>query len=325
MRGPRAAFDAVRAGWAMRWREHPPMLEWARYRLFDRRMPVAYRAWARDDIDGFWYPLRRVCPGLLVFLLVVELPSWATDYSSGRLGWLACYAAVSAVVYLVAMPQKERGAAQVKHVALGPGEPLFAGALVAQDVPCTRLPARSTLPWAVRLMALAAAASLAAALAAPRGAVGAVACLLVALGVGLVGAVVTRARLGRLLADRADQPHRLLRAVGVTDRSMVVVCAAGIAVLAWAEVTGRVVLGPSVVLGACAMVVLPGALVALAATRAPSNADLTGADLWWVAARGRLPRVDRPVRAARPLDGPVPAGARVPPETRFATARPTLP
>jgi len=309
----------------MRWREHPPPLAWLRYRLFDRRIPVAYRAWARDDIDGFWYPLRRLGPGLFVFFLVVEMPSWSADYSSGRLGWLACYVAVSAVVYEVAMPQKERGAAEVKHVALGPGEPLFEGALVAQDVPCTRLPARSTLPWAVRFMAVAAAASLAAALAAPRGAVGAAVCLVVAFGVGLVGAAVTRARLGRLLAARVDQPHRLLRAVDVTDRSTGVVCAAGIAMLALFEITGRLVLGPSVVLGAAAIILLPGALVALAATKAPQNADLTGADVWWIAARGRLPRVDRPVRAVRSLDGPVPAGARVPPETPFATPRPALP
>jgi hypothetical protein len=34
--GARAAFDLVRAGWATRWREHPPAHSWLLYRLFGR-------------------------------------------------------------------------------------------------------------------------------------------------------------------------------------------------------------------------------------------------------------------------------------------------
>jgi hypothetical protein len=56
---PRSAFDLVRGGWATRWREHPLPHTWLLYRTFDRRIPVAYRSWALDDIDGFWYPMRR--------------------------------------------------------------------------------------------------------------------------------------------------------------------------------------------------------------------------------------------------------------------------
>jgi hypothetical protein len=55
----RAAFDLLRGGLATRWREHPPAHTWLLYRLFDRRIPAAYRSWALDDIDGFWYPMRR--------------------------------------------------------------------------------------------------------------------------------------------------------------------------------------------------------------------------------------------------------------------------
>ena len=53
-----AAFDLVRGGWATRIREHPPLRTWLAYRMLDRRIPVAYRSWALDDIDGFLYPLR---------------------------------------------------------------------------------------------------------------------------------------------------------------------------------------------------------------------------------------------------------------------------
>jgi hypothetical protein len=49
----RSAFDLVRGGWATRWREHPLPHTWLLYRTFDRRIPMAYRSWALDDIDGF--------------------------------------------------------------------------------------------------------------------------------------------------------------------------------------------------------------------------------------------------------------------------------
>ena len=55
----RAAIDLLRGGWATRWREHPPLHNWLLYRMFDKRIPVAYRAWALDDINGYWFPLRR--------------------------------------------------------------------------------------------------------------------------------------------------------------------------------------------------------------------------------------------------------------------------
>jgi hypothetical protein len=59
---PRSALDLVGGGWATRWREHLLPRSWLLYRLFERRLPLAYRSWALDDIDGFWYPLRRNLP-----------------------------------------------------------------------------------------------------------------------------------------------------------------------------------------------------------------------------------------------------------------------
>ena len=62
------AFDLVRGGWATRWREHPLTHTWLLYRVFDRRIPVAYRSWALDDVDGFWYPMRRFLGGYMADL-----------------------------------------------------------------------------------------------------------------------------------------------------------------------------------------------------------------------------------------------------------------
>jgi hypothetical protein len=59
--------------------------------------------------------------------------------------------------------------------------------------------------------------------------------------------------------------------------------------LAWLQVRGRLVLGLSVTLGALALVLLPGALVALVVTRRIDAPDLAGIDVWRIATRGRLP------------------------------------
>ena len=47
----------VLAGWATRWREHPPPLLWGRHRVLRSRLPRPYRAWTRDDVEGLWFPL----------------------------------------------------------------------------------------------------------------------------------------------------------------------------------------------------------------------------------------------------------------------------
>jgi len=54
----RSALGLVLAGWATRWREHPPPQLWWRYRVLRRRLPRPYRQWMRDDVEGFWFPLR---------------------------------------------------------------------------------------------------------------------------------------------------------------------------------------------------------------------------------------------------------------------------
>lgn len=56
--GAREAWGLVRAGLALRWREHPPFGRWLLYRAFDVRLPARYWWWVADDIHGPLYPWR---------------------------------------------------------------------------------------------------------------------------------------------------------------------------------------------------------------------------------------------------------------------------
>jgi hypothetical protein len=141
----------------------------------------------------------------------------------------------------------------------------------------------------------------------------AVSILLVALGVGALGAVAVRRRLGRLLGERLDQPYRVLRPVTASGKASVLFSAMVMVGLIWLEVSGRIVLGPSVVPGTVALLLLPGALVALLVTRRADAHDLAARDVWWIATRGRVPRVDQPVRGLRAQPGPVPGSVQVQP------------
>ena len=327
---PRAVFDLVRGGWATRSREHPPMYIWLLYRVFDRRIPVAYRSWALDDIDGFWYPMRRFLAGAWpVFAIPVFMsPAWGFGQMQVR---SFAIAAIMVVSSMFITPQWYRSQARLRHVEPRFGEPLVEGTLVAWGVPRQRVTARSGLTWAGRVLGTTGAASVVAALLAPKvllitrmpdhpvsaefavapvGArrVVAVAILLMALGVGVLGAALARWRLDRLLGDRLDQPHRLLRPVTVSGKSGVLFSAMMMVGLTWLEVSGRIVLGLSVVLGTVAFLLLPGAIVALVVTRRADADELAGHDVWWITTRGQVPRIDQPARGLRPLPGPPPEG-----------------
>ncbi len=68
--GPREAWGLVRAGWGLRWREHPPLGRWLLYRLFDARLPARYWWWVADDIHGVLYPWRVTMTSLGTALAV---------------------------------------------------------------------------------------------------------------------------------------------------------------------------------------------------------------------------------------------------------------
>jgi hypothetical protein len=331
--GVNAALDLVRGGWATRWREHPPLHTWLLYRLFDRRIPAAYRSWALDDIDGFWYPIRRNGFFLVFFFALLSADQVVDPMSSVPPAWhYLVWVLVMAVSSLVLWPEVGRRPARLKHVSPHYGEPRVEGALVGWDVPRQRVTARSVMAWAVPLLGIAVATSVITACLAPRvllakdvtltpwdpamaggfelvvAPVGgrrvvAVVALVVALGLGVLGAMLARRRLDRLLGERPSQPWRVLRPIRPNGKARVLLGMLATVTLAWLEVSGRLVLGPSVLLGWVALLLLPGAVVALMVTRRNDDADIAGADVWWIATRGRLPAVDRPAWGLRPLPG----------------------
>jgi len=330
----RAAFDLVRGGWATRWREHPSLHTWLLYRMFDRRIPVAHRPWALDDIDGFWYPMRRFLGGVWPVFVIILISG------SGSIPAFVMLALMVASSMFVS-PESFRRQSGIRHVAPRFGEVPVEGTLVGSDVPQQRVTARSGLTWAALFLGTTGAASVVAALFSPKvllttfsantpemgpgfgwesvvaptggSRVVAVAILLVALGVGVLGAMAVHRRCGRLLGERPDQPHRVLHPVTASGRAGVLFWALLIVALVWLEVSGQIVLGLSVLLGTVALLLLPGALVALLVVRRAQAHDLAGRDVWRIATRGRVPGVDRPARGLRPQPGPLPQGASVRP------------
>jgi hypothetical protein len=157
------------------------------------------------------------------------------------------------------------------------------------------------------------------------GRVVAVVVLTAALGAGLFCGLVARRHLCELLGQRFDQPRRVLGSVSPGGRFGVLLWAALIVALAWAEVTGHLVLSFTLPLGAGALVLLPGAVVALGVSRRADVPDLAGLDVWWIAARGRVAPVDRPASEVRPLAGQYPEGVVVQPRRFGDPSYPALP
>jgi hypothetical protein len=349
---PRSAIDLVRGGWATRWREHPLPHTWLLYRMLDRRIPVAYRSWGLDDIDGFWYPMRRFLGVTwpIYAMVLITSPSWGFGEIPVRSFVMAAIMVVSSMFI---RPEGIRNEARLKHVAPRFGEVPVEGALVAGEVPRQRVTARSGLTWAMLLLGSTGAASVVAALLAPKvlltnfklntadmgpgfgwdsvvapiggHRVVAVATLLVALGVGGLGAAAAQRRLGHLLGERPDQPYRVLRPVTSSGKAGVLFSAMGIAAIVWLEVSGQIVLGLSVVLGTVALLLLPGSYVGLLVTRRADAHDLAGRDVWWIATRGRVLRIDRPAFGLRPQPGPVPETVLVQPQGPTDPLRPAKP
>ena len=321
-----AVFDLVRGGWATRWREHPSLRTWLLYRMFERRIPAAHRSWALDDIDGFWYPMRRYLANLWwfpIFLVAVrpkDSPLWTVSF--------LVVIAFAAVLSMFLWPESIRSRARFKHVAPEQGERPAPGALVGWEVPGERATARSALNWAALFLGATGVASVVAAVFAPKvllaipitgGAefvvapmggrwVVAVAILTSALFLWGLGGYVARRRLNRLLAARPTQPYRVVWPLSAMDRARVIFWALIIGALTWLEVSGLIVLGLSLALGTVALLLLPGVLLARIVTRG-EGPDLAGSDVWWIATRGRVPAVDRPVYALRPLPDHVTEGA----------------
>ena len=327
----RTAVNLVRSGWATRWREHPPLGPWLLYRMFDRRIPREYRGWAHDEIDGFWRPLRGFLTGVSFLPIIMMIPGLRDSA-----GFVLFVLAVSSVGDLLFWPNHRRRPARLKHLALRPGEPLVPGAFVNREVPRQRVDARSGSFWTAWFLTVVAVAGVVAAVVGTKAVYAipdpatranweivvapigwhrgfAVGVLVVAALAGALGAVVGDGNL-RLLVPRdlPQQPHRMLRPVSTQGKAGLAAWSALVIGLAWLEASGRLAVGTAVVLGAVALVLLPGAVVAARRTREAAPA-FAGHDLWRVMAGGRPPLVDYPAQGVAQLDGPVPEGAVVPP------------
>lgn len=328
----RAAFDLLRAGLATRWREHPPLHTWLHYRVLDRRIPLRYRSWARDDIDGFFYPTRRMLLGILTIWLVTSVmnvvdpspyPGASPAFPGPHPVLFFTICALMLIIPLFMWPEGWwRNSARLRQLGARPGEPYVSGTLVGANVLRERATARSMLTWSVLLLGIAGPASIIAALLAsrvllvshmPDHAISAqfdvvaagghrlaiVGMLMVALGFGVLGATGIRRRLRRLVGELPEQPYRLLQPVRRTSKASVLFWALIVVALAWLEISGRLALALSVAPGVVALFLLPGTLVALAVARRTDAPDLAGVDLWWIATRGRLPAVDLPIHQLR--------------------------
>lgn len=213
--------------------------------------------------------------------------------------------------------------ARLKHVMPLAGEPLVEGTLLAWDVPVERASARSALHWAVLFSGAVVALSVAVSVKMRWSA--AVPILLVALVLGVLAATMARRRLIRLLGECPAQPHRVLRPVSAAGRVRVLVWFMVTAYVAWLDLTVPYSLGLSVLMGAAALILLPGSVAALLFAGHAQGADLAGHDVWLIAVRGRLPALDQPVPAMRPQRGPVPEGAVVQPRRPADPPYPALP
>lgn len=146
----RSGLGLVRAGWATRWREHPPLLGWLGYVLFERRLGPRYRDWVADDIAGAAYPVRRLMLGASIPLLFGLVPVLGGAHLSPDF-----FLYVVPMLLLVSglRGRSTRDHAIAVHLALQPGDVVTPTARIHALVPRTRVDARSALTVGVRLTA----------------------------------------------------------------------------------------------------------------------------------------------------------------------------
>jgi hypothetical protein len=109
----RTAAGLVRAGWATRWRQRPPVRSFLAYRLADRRPAPRYDGWLRDDIEGSLYPWRAA----LGLLLVIGPPFMAMSLA---LGWSTMLSAAAlGLTYLTTVVDNARGRGGTAEILFG--------------------------------------------------------------------------------------------------------------------------------------------------------------------------------------------------------------
>lgn len=117
----REAVGIVRAGWALRWREHPPLKNWLAYRFIGIRLPARYRFWAMDDVLGPLYTLRANWFALPI--LVGSAPNFVQSLSVSDpiyLDWIAWSLPFLLVFILLFLQRVTRRSAWRHHFGSGP-------------------------------------------------------------------------------------------------------------------------------------------------------------------------------------------------------------
>ena len=316
-----AAWGLLRGGWATRWREHPALVVYVRYRLFGRRIPEQHREWSRDDIDGRWFPVRYVVTGSWVLWTVILLNRLSLGVGLGSI--------LGGVALGFMFPLRTRLSQQRKHLALRADDRIVPGALVEGLVPRRRLAASGTLAAAALVLAVAAAAGLVVAWGRP----GMLQALAIAAGVGLVPVPLVRHRLGRLISHRRQQPDRAL--IERSPRAWAAMAAGSVVVIAGVVMFGsamgliglsrmlRDLAGPVNVLGMLGALALPGVAAAtrVVRKRRVDAAALSVSDVRIIALLGRLPAVDEARRGLVPLDAIIAAGGLLAVEAREGETR----
>lgn len=307
-----SALGLVRAGWATRSRNRPPLRHALPYLLVDRRVPARYRAWVRDDIEGEGSPLRVLLSAAAVLatvLVVIPLASGGRPHGPSG-GTMAALLGMS-IGILARGPRVIRQRAR-KHLVPEVGEEVTAETLLFGWVLRDRLMARRTTGVLTLGLAVATVAVVTACLVAPTtlgaescgtGCVGTVtadrdgapvglaAVLVVALVAGLLAALVARTRLRRLVPLRHPQHSRRLVAPTPRHRMIVLVATAHAVGIAWLEGSGRADLFFTVGVALAALVALPGMLVAWRAAETGPD-DLALVDVLTIAAKGGIPPAD---------------------------------
>lgn len=71
----RDGLSVLRAGWALRLREHPPLLPWLRYRIVESDLPEQYRVWMIDDLLGRLHAARWYAGYMVILALIFSVVS----------------------------------------------------------------------------------------------------------------------------------------------------------------------------------------------------------------------------------------------------------
>jgi hypothetical protein len=298
----RSGLGLVRAGWATRWREHPPPVPYLRYLLLDRPLDPRYRDWVLDDVEGPWFAARRALGVTSLLMLVVVAAPMAVG-AEPSLDFARTFIPIMLLqVALWARRWQER--AVTRQLVVQPGDVVTASSRLPGLVARPRLAAR---PW------LSAALTVAVVLLAVNAVLLASDPVVPALVVGAAGVA------GLLLAGPAarrlrrwqpvDQPYRWVVQLSPTGRTRVaaLLLASVVHAVAQPEIAALVAL-PQAAASAVAVPVLLAARrrVAAGRTRAVAGIEVVRA------LQGGGDPVDRPVGGHVPAAAWLPVGAVVP-------------